>query len=56
MAKMEVIKWKMTVERVLASVRNLHRQQTSYESRANDTGELSVAHMLALADCSSSDG
>lgn len=38
MIRLEAMKWKMGVERMLGSVRNLERQRTTYQARATETG------------------
>jgi hypothetical protein len=40
MIRLEALKWRMQVERMLGSVRNLERQRESYVKRTEQTGEL----------------
>ena len=53
MTRIELYKWKATVERLLASARNLDRQAEKYRKGAEETGMLLSLTMLALraADC-----
>jgi hypothetical protein len=39
MIRMEMLKWKMQIERMLGSVKNLDRQRETYIKRAEETGE-----------------
>lgn len=38
MIRLEAMKWKLGVERVLGSVKNLERQRGTYQARAEETG------------------
>lgn len=44
--KLEVLKWKANVERLLGSVGNLERQRAVYLRRAEETGQ-SCLHMIS---------
>lgn len=48
MIQLEVMKWKLGVERIMASVRNLERQRETYLRRAEETGELDLRLLLLL--------
>jgi hypothetical protein len=37
--QLEMMKWRIGVERIMASVRNLERQRATYVRRAEETGE-----------------
>jgi hypothetical protein len=39
MIRFEMLKWKLSVERMLGSARNLERQRETYVKRAEQTGE-----------------
>jgi hypothetical protein len=39
MIRLEMLKWKLSVERMLGSARNLERQRETYIKRAEQTGE-----------------
>jgi hypothetical protein len=41
MIRLETLKWKLSVERMLGSARNLERQRENYVKRAEQTGESS---------------
>jgi hypothetical protein len=45
MTRIELMKWKATMERILASARNLDRQAEKYKSKAEDTG---TSHTVEL--------
>ena len=49
MTRIELYKWKATVERLLASARNLDRQAEKYRKGAEETGMSLSLPMLALA-------
>jgi len=40
--RLEVLKWKATVERVMGSVENLKRQEAVYRRRAEETGQFTA--------------
>ena len=42
MCRLELIKWRAGIERIMGSVGNLQRQREVYLKRAQDTGELSL--------------
>jgi hypothetical protein len=46
MIRLEALKWKMQVERMLGSVNTLNRQRETYIKRAEQTGELLVTVRL----------
>ena len=48
MAKLELLKWKVGVERIMGSVANLQRQKEVYERRAAETGQLSPQKICAI--------
>lgn len=39
MTRMELQKWRLTIERILASAKNLEKQAERYRQRTTETGE-----------------
>ena len=48
MCKLELIKWRAGIERIMGSVANLKRQREVYLKRAEDTGELRHAALIVI--------
>jgi hypothetical protein len=48
MIRLEMLKWKLSVERMLGSARNLERQREMYIKRAEQTGEPFWSRLLVF--------